>query len=239
MKRTEDKAISLFPAIALLAGLFIQNSSAVVITPGLTYAAATDSNTDFATHFHSNSAGAFGTPASKAEVGGFSTTTGIEEVRGFSEFDLAGLSAGPAFISFDVFSAGGLFVGVNDFPFDGTIDIFSYQGNNTEDLIDFEVTATMPVDSFPTAALSVGDSFSFNITSQLDNALTSGWTSLGIRLQTNGGRPANGGAFAFDNFQLTSSDDSTGTNVPDTGATLALFSIALVGLLGLKRTASA
>jgi len=41
-----------------------------------------------------------------------------------------------------VFRLGGLFAGVNDSPFSGTINVFAYAGNNTENISDYEAAST-------------------------------------------------------------------------------------------------
>lgn len=217
--------------IAAVAGVAAPALQAAVITPGFTFAVASSSDTSFGTHFHSNTGGAFGNPAGKAEVGAFST----EEVRGLSEYNLAGLVAGPAFVTFDVFSAGGLFSGTNDFPFTGTIDIYAYTGNNTEDISDYEAAATSLVGSFSTSGLAVGDILSFDITSELATALGNSDSSMGIRLQTNGGRPSNGGAWTFDDFRLTSTDDTTNRVPEGGGAVVLLFGVTLAGMARVRR----
>ena len=211
---------------AMLGLFFIQSTFAVQITPGFTFSVASaGSSPSTGNHFHSNTGGAFGNPAGKAEVGSFSSET----VRGLSEYDLAGLATGPAFVTFNVFNDGGLFSGTNDFPFDGIINVFSYQGNNTEDIADYQASPATFVGSFATAGLSVGNTVSLDITSQYNAALAAPWNSLGIRLERAGGAPTGTGAWTFDMFRLTSSDEST-SSVPDGGATLMLFGLAMAGL---------
>lgn len=118
---------------------FGSTATAAVITNGFTFAVASSSlNQSTGTHFHSSTAGDYGNPAGKAEVGRF----GSEEVRGLSEYDLTGLSNSPtAFVSFEVFQAGGLFAGTNDFPFTGSITVFAYDGNNAEDESDYQAAS--------------------------------------------------------------------------------------------------
>lgn len=98
-----QKTIS-FLALAGLSG----SASAALITNGFTFAVASaGSNTFAGTHFHNNTGGAFGNPAGKAEVGRFIS----EEVRGLSEYNLTGLgTSGTAFVTFNVFKLGGLFL---------------------------------------------------------------------------------------------------------------------------------
>src|SRR5690348_4898232 len=102
MRRLSGKMILI--AAALFAGVSTgQAAFADVITQGFTFAvASSSSDRTSGTHFHSSTGGEFGNPAGKAEVGDF----GTEEVRGLSEYDLSGLAAGPAFVTFEVFRAG-------------------------------------------------------------------------------------------------------------------------------------
>ncbi len=218
-------------ALALASGLFAGASNAALITNGFTYSVADDFGGPSlqGTHFHSNTGGAFGNPAGKAEVGGF---FGTEEVRGLSEYDLAGLSTvGPAFVSFNVYLADGLF-GQGGGAFD--IDIYAYVGNNSEDLSDWQAPTTGFVGSFNTGGLLVGNILSFDVNSLLDAAITAGDASFGIRLQQRN-RDIDGPAYTFDNFRLTTTDDTTPVPAP---ASLALLGIGLVALAGSRRKRS-
>ena len=208
-------------------------ANADLITNGFTFAVASScvggvGAATTGTHYHSNTGGSFGNPAGLAEVGEFGGNT-CEEVRGLSEYDLAGLTAGTAFVTFDVYQAGGLFAGSNDFPFDGFIQIDAYAGDNLESIADFEAATRGIVGSFSTSGLLVGNSLSFDITGLFNDALNDALPSLGIRLAALTDPSA--GAWTFNNFRLTSSDDTT--TVPEPG-TLAMLGIGLVGI-GLAR----
>ena len=117
--------------LALCLVFVSQSAFSAIITNGFTFGVASNcSDQTSGDHFHSNTGGAFGNPAGIAEVGNFS----CEETRGLSEYDLTGLSsATSAYVTFDTWG-NGLFPGTNDFAFDGTIDIYAYQGNNTENV---------------------------------------------------------------------------------------------------------
>lgn len=226
------RPILLAAALALGAAPMAQ---ATLITEGFTFSVA-DAFTGpvgAGTHFHSNTGGAFGNPAGKAEVGGF---FGTEEVRGLSEYSLAGISAtGPAFVSFNVFLDNGLF-GQGGGPF--LIDVYAYKGNNLEDLSDFEVASTAFIGSFSTAGLLVGDIVSLDVNAALDAAIGLGDASFGIRLKQHGSRDPFGPAYTFDNFRLTTDNQCTGAGcvVPEPGP-LAMLGLGLLGLCVRRRGA--
>jgi hypothetical protein len=208
---------------------FSASASASLITNGFTFAVASAGNDQsVGTHYHSNTGGAFGNPAGKAEVGRFST----EEVRGLSEYDLTGQSSAiSAFVTFNVFKAGGLFSGTNDTPFTGTILVEAYAGNNLENISDYQSANIGSVGSFATTGLLVGNILSFDITSIFNAAILASDTSLGIRLQAVPLNP-NSQAWTFDNFRLTTDNQSTAVPEPET---LALISIGLIGLSTMRR----
>lgn len=206
---------------------------AQTITPGFTFAVASDgSNAAIGHHYHSNTGGAFGNPAGKAEVGNYFS----EYVRGLSEYDLTGLTASPtAFVTFNVFKAGGLFTGANDFPFAGTINVVAYQGDNTEDISDYQAASIGSVGSFGTGGLVVGNVLSFDIASIFNSAIAGGWTSLGMRLEVDPGTNPNGGAWTFDTFRLTSNNQTSVTTPEPATFTLLGAGLLLTGLAVRRR----
>lgn len=207
--------------------VFGSTATAAVITNGFTFAVASDgSDNTTGTHFHSSTAGDYGNPAGKAEVGRYS----IEEVRGLSEYDLASLSTSPAaFVSFEVYKAGGLFAGTNDFPFDGSITVFAYDGNNAEDESDYQAASIGTVGSFSTSGLVVGNTLSFDITTIFNNLIGASADSLGIRLAAT--PLPTGGAWTFDGFRLTSENLTTPPSAVPAPPILAL-ALLCAGLVG-------
>jgi hypothetical protein len=206
MKRT-IKGFAL--SLVLSTFTFGSYTKAVTITEGFTFTVASSSNPSIGTHFHSSTGGDFGNPAGKAEVGSYGS---VEQVRGLSEYNIAGLTAsGPAFVTFNVFNKNGLF----GQPQKGnlSIDIYSYPGNNTENISDFQAPATGFIGSFNTSGLSIGDTLSFDINSLFDIAIGNGDSSFGVRLQPESfttGMPT----WTFDNFRLTTDNQSTKQPVP-------------------------
>jgi len=172
------------------------------ITPGLTFTVARD---DIEFFFRSNN---------RAEVG---TSGNFVLIRGLSEFNLAGLTPGSAILTFNVFREGGL---TGQPPDNFDIGIVAYQGNNAENLSDFNVTTFGRVGTFNTAGLAVGQTLSFDVTPVYNSALTNGFSSLGIRLQP---APIINSAYTFNTFRLST------TAVPEP-TTVFLLGTGLAGI---------
>lgn len=214
------------------AAVFSNSADSAVITNGFTYSVsdAYVGLPNTGTHFHSNTGGAFGNPAGKAEVGGF---FGTEVVRGLSEYNLGGIaSSGPAFVTFNVYRSAGLF-GQLGGAF--LIDVYAYKGNNAENLSDYEATATAMIGTFSTAGLAAGDIVSLDVDSALDSAISLGDSSFGIRLQAQGARDPDGLTFTFDGFRLTTDNQCTGSacQAPEPSS-LLLAALGIIGI-GLSR----
>ena len=211
--------------IAAVLSMFAMGANASLITTGFTFAVASGSDNSVGNHYHSSTGGDFGNPSGKAEVGSFFD----EEVRGLSEYDIFGLStSSSAFVTFNVFTLGGLFSGVNDFPFSGTIDVVAYLGNNAEDLADYQAPVLQMLGSFSTAALFVGETISFDVTSVFNSLVNQSAQSLGIRLQIASGTSTGGGAFVFDTFRLTTDDQSSTPRNVSEPTSVALLGLALI-----------
>jgi len=204
---------SLTKSVVLVAAAFAtalapSTAFSATITNGFTFSVADGCGAKVGDHFHSSTGGDFGNPAGKGEVGSYD----CEEVRGLSEYNLAGLtSSGPAFVTFEVFNKSGLF-GIPE-KGDLTIDIYSYLANNAEDISDFEAPPTGFIGSFNTSGLSIDDTLSFDVDALLDAAIIGGNSSFGIRLQPRdflSDMPT----WTFDDFRLTTDDQSSGVAVP-------------------------
>ncbi len=209
---------------SLLLGVVAEGHAFIIL--GETFSVAAEFDPDLGDHFHSHSSGVLGRPPFKAEVGenSISSLEPDEVVRGLSEFDVAGrLPAVKATLSFDVFSFG-LF-DENDFPFDGTIDLIGYAGNNAEDISDYEAVSLVDIGSFSTVGLNIGDTLSFDVTTPYNLGIENGLTSLGVRLLTED--DTRGGAWTFDNFQANVRP------IPEP-TTVALLGIGIAGLAGVE-----
>ena len=87
--------------------------------------------------------------------------------------------------------------------------------------------------SFSTIGLGVGEILSLDITSFFNTAVAASQSSLGIRLQRSGESSTASGAETFQNFRLTSDNQSTGV-VPEP-STYALTAAGLGAIAYLRR----
>lgn len=163
-----------------------------------------------------------------------------EEGRGIAEFDVSGIAAfTSATLSFRVSAF------LDDYgtstPFVDPIDVLGYLGNNDVAVSDFESATLGLIGRFATAGSSIGDVFSFDVTSALQAALAGGTQSLGILFD-----PVTQSAFdnaiRFDEISITTSP--TSSSGPSTAAvpepaTSALLGLGVAGAVLSRRRASA
>ena len=166
---------------------------------GLTYSVASSpTNTNAGDHFHS----APSTDSSAvAEVG----RKQLEEVRGHSEIDLRNKHlASQATLHFSVLEAGGRFGGINDFPFQGMIDVERYipTQHHTADVAEYQTATQEVLATLETTGLSVTSPLAIDMTDSVNQQILDAQPSLGIRLRANPLQTHNTGAWTFNNVRL-------------------------------------
>lgn len=132
-------------------------------------------------HWHSDDGDTYGTGTDWMEVGECCDDGNFEETRGMVEFDLSGASTvDAATVEVQVAQLGGLWGQTG--PGNFIIEVYVYQGNNAEDISDYNIAATL-LTSFGTSGLSVGQVLQFDVTAAFNAAVNAADTSLGVRLQ--------------------------------------------------------
>lgn len=185
---------------------------------GLTYTvsdAFTDGGHGTGSHKHtSNNPGEQVAPAlgaaaaGMAEVGGFFDD---ESVRGISEFDLTSITgeADTAILMFDVVdlvaegfeptkTVGGLYGQPGTYT--GTIQVYGFVANGSEDLGDYSTTATL-LGTFSASGLVAGGTVSFDLTTYFNARILASDDFLGVRLQITPEDP-DASAITFENFRI-------------------------------------
>lgn len=136
---------------------------------------------DIPHHWHSDDGDTYGTGTDWMEVGECCDDGNFEETRGMAEFDLSGAStADSATVEVQVAQLGGLWGQTG--PGDFTIEVYVYQGNNSEDISDYNIAATL-LTSFGTSGLSLGQVLQFDVTAAFNAAVDAADISLGVRFQ--------------------------------------------------------
>lgn len=193
---------------------------------------------DIPHHWHSDDGDTYGTGTDWMEVGECCDDGNFEEVRGMVEFDLSGaFTADSARVEVQVAKLGGLWDQIG--PGDFTIEVYTYQGNNAEDISDYNIAATL-LTSFGTSGLSVAQILQFDVTAAFNAAVGAADTSFGVRLQA-ASEPSDA-AVVFGNAALIMATDpqqpftpaaSIPTGTP-TGLLVMLLVMLSTGLLILR-----
>lgn len=109
---------------------------------------------------------------------------GLEFATGYTEFNTAGLTAGErATFNFNIrrkFRTDGR--SILELPLGGTFTLTSYRGSNvaTRDVYDHPPVSFGVIGTFDLSRFNVGDTLSFDVSSQLGLALASGAPSFGM-----------------------------------------------------------
>jgi len=135
-------------------------------------------------HWHSDDANTYGKGMDWMEVGECCDDGNFEETRGMAEFDMLYFSGAStvdsAKVEVRVAKLGGLWNQIG--PGNFTIQVYTYKGNNDEDISDYNIPATL-LTSFGTSGLSFDQALQFDVTSAYNAAVNAGDISFGVRLQ--------------------------------------------------------
>lgn len=193
---------------------------------------------DIPHHWHSDDGDTYGTGTDWMEVGECCDDGNFEETRGMAEFDLSGaFTADSAMVEVQVAKLGGLWDQAG--PGDFTIEVYTYKGNNAEDISDYNIVATL-LTSFGTSGLSVSQTLQFDVTATYNAAVETADPSFGVRLQA--ASEPNDAAVVFGNAVLTIATDPLQPELPaspipsgtPTGLLFMLLVVLSTGLLVLR-----
>lgn len=157
-----------------------------------------------------------------------------ERKQGFSEFNLAGMAAGAATVSFRYVSFAASSYSGTTYPATGTVTLSAYQGDNVASVLDYGQNALVGVvGSFDITAYQPGDLVTLDISSFYNAALAGGWAALGLRLSA-----VSPPLYNFNTYGFVTYDSFTLAAVPEPGTWAMTFGgLGLMCLVACRRKA--